>query len=170
MLEVDNQRLKMVCCCWNLFLLMVKLTLGPPVVYLTNILRAALPPIFLRQKSIKPNFKYKKSCVYNFCTKKCWWNWYLSSVSPTFWEQLFCWFHVACCQESLDPNWKYRKGVAYIVVEKLSAKLTTFKHFLIIWTIRYTNSRSSRHNPYKGPATWACSTCTSVGGSNQAEN
>jgi hypothetical protein len=36
----------------------------------TNVLRAAFPPILLRQKSAKPNFKYKKTCTYNFCTKK----------------------------------------------------------------------------------------------------
>ncbi len=35
----------------------------------TNILRAALPPIFLRQKSIKPNIKYKTSASINFVWK-----------------------------------------------------------------------------------------------------
>jgi hypothetical protein len=47
--------------------MLVKLTL---IVNSTNILRAAIPPIFLCQKTIKPNFKYKKSCVYNWCAKK----------------------------------------------------------------------------------------------------
>ncbi len=47
----------------------------------TDILRAALLPFCFALKKCKPNFKYKKSFTYNFCTKKrlikCWWNWHL---------------------------------------------------------------------------------------------
>jgi hypothetical protein len=42
--------------------------LGSTVVKITNILRADFPPIFLRQKMIKANFKYKSWAI-NFSTK-----------------------------------------------------------------------------------------------------
>jgi hypothetical protein len=63
-----------------------------PGVNFTNILRAAFLPIFLQQKSIKPNFKCKKSCKYYFCTIKApikfWWNLLFGLISRNFFRQV----------------------------------------------------------------------------------
>ncbi len=55
--------------CTSNLLSFTLLHLSRLVVNFTNILRAAFSPIFFRQKSINPNFKYKKSFVYEW--KSC---------------------------------------------------------------------------------------------------
>ncbi len=61
-----------------------------PGVNFTNILRAAFLLISLRQTCLNFNYKYRKAVCLTFIQKKllvkCWWNWHLESISPTFYE------------------------------------------------------------------------------------
>jgi hypothetical protein len=57
----------------------------------TNILRTAFVTMFLRQKKRKPKMQVQKSCTWNSCTKKCWWNWHFYCENCHFGAFLRMW-------------------------------------------------------------------------------